>query len=114
MHAHDIRLKKEEMTAIVNYVLTFPYQAQPGRGEKRFQHHCARCHGKDAKGRSYPGAPNLLLSELSDIGMAHVIRQGHAGTIMGGFKNELSNSEIANIIVWLKLRRYGVDHALSR
>jgi len=114
MHAHGARLKQEEMNAIVDYVQTFHYQTQPQRGKKRFQHYCARCHGNNATGRSYPGTPNLMLSELSDIGMAHVIRRGHAGTIMGGFKNELSNSEIADIIVWLKLRRYGVDRTFSR
>lgn len=114
MHAHDTRLKQEEMNAIADYVQTFRYQAQPRRGEKIFQHHCIRCHGDDATGRSYPGTPNLMLSELSDIGMAHVIRQGHAGTIMGEFKTELSNSEIADIIVWLKLRRYGLTRTFYR
>ncbi len=114
MHGHAARLNREEINAVADYVLTLPYQAVPKRGKEKFQHHCARCHGKDAKGRSYPGAPNLILSELSDIGMAHIIRQGHAGTIMGGFRVELSNSEIADIIVWLKLRRYGVGRTFSR
>jgi len=114
MHAHGARLKQEEMNAIADYVQTFRYQAQPRRGEERFQHYCARCHGNDATGRSYPGMPNLMLSELSDIGMARIIRHGHTGTIMGGFKHELSNVEIEDIIVWLRLRRYGLNGLLSR
>jgi len=114
MHGRSERLSMEEIDAIVNYMLTLSYEANPKRGKEKFQHHCARCHGEDATGRSHPGAPNLMLSELSDIGMAHIIRQGHAGTIMGGFRIELSNSEIADIIVWLRLRSYGVGHPFSR
>jgi len=109
MHPHAGKLAPLAVDRLIDYILSFSYRARPERGRKLFGQQCARCHGADAKGRSYPGAPNLILSELSDIGMAHVIRHGHAGTIMGGFKAELSNAEIADTIVWLKLRRYRLD-----
>ncbi|GMQ83936.1 MAG: hypothetical protein BMS9Abin06_0683 [Gammaproteobacteria bacterium] len=114
MHGRGERLSREEIDAIVNYMLTLPYEANPKRGMETFQSHCARCHGEGATGRLYRGAPNLILSEISDIGMARIIRHGHAGTIMGGFKDELSNSEIADIIVWLRLRRYGLSRTFSQ
>ncbi len=113
MHGRAKRLSREEIDAVVNYVLTLPYKASPERGMTTFQNHCARCHGEKATGHPYSGAPNLVLSEIPDTGMARIIRYGHTGTIMGGFKNELSNAEIADIIVWLRLRRYGLDRAFS-
>lgn len=109
MHGHGHRLTDEEIEAIVNYVLSFEYRANPKRGKRTFEMRCARCHGKEATGRSYPGAPNLLLSELSDEAMARIIRHGHPGTVMGGMKDELSNGVIADIIAWLRLKRYGLS-----
>ncbi len=108
MHAHGVRLSQAEIIAIVNYVQSLPYRVRPERGRKRFQQYCARCHGSKAKGNALPGTPSLLLSERSDIDMADIIRHGHAGTIMGGFKSELSNAEIADIVAWIRLLRYGL------
>ncbi len=108
MHAHGTRLNRAETAAIVNYVQALPYRARPGRGRNRFRLYCARCHGNRAEGNGLPGTPGLVLSELSDIRMADIIRHGHAGTVMGSFRSELSNAEIADIIVWLRLLRYGL------
>ena len=108
MHGHGARLSPAEISAIVDYVQSLPYQVQPGRGRERFRRHCARCHGAHAEGYAFPGTPNLILSERSDIGMADAIRRGHAGTVMGGFRAELSNAEVADIIAWLRLLRYGL------
>jgi len=108
MHGHGTRLSPTEIGAIVDYVQSLPYRVQPERGRERFQRHCTRCHGAHAEGHVFPGAPNLILSERSDIGMADAIRRGHAGTVMGGFRAELSNAEIADIIAWLRLLRYGL------
>jgi len=108
MHGHGTRLSPAEISAIVDYVQSLPYRVQPERGRDRFQRYCARCHGARARGNVFPGAPDLILSERSDISMADAIRRGHAGTVMGGFRQDLSNAEIADIIAWLRLLRYGL------
>lgn len=109
MHARGKRLSEGEVTAIVAHVLALPYAANPTRGRSIYTAKCARCHGEDASGKSFPRSPNLVLSELSDIAMADIIRNGHAGTIMGGMKGELSNGDVADLIAWLRLRRYGLE-----
>lgn len=109
MHARQRRLRQEEINAVVDFVLSLPYTADPVHGRRVFASKCARCHGPDASGGLYPRAPNLVLSELSDIAMARIIRFGHPGTIMGGMKAELGNADIADLIAWLRLRRYGLD-----
>jgi mono/diheme cytochrome c family protein len=110
MHARKERLTDDEISALVTFILSLPYTANPANGRRIFAGKCARCHGKHATGQGLPKAPNLLLSELSDIAMAEIIRHGHPGTVMGGMKAELSNADIADMIAWLRLLRYGLDH----
>ncbi|RMG92246.1 MAG: hypothetical protein D6703_02425 [Zetaproteobacteria bacterium] len=108
MHGHAERLSDAQIHALVEYVLSFPFKADPVSGKQVFQRLCSRCHGVDARGKPQLGAPNLILSELSDIELAKSIRNGHEQTIMGPFKSELSNADIGNIIAWLRLKRYGL------
>jgi len=110
MHGHAQRLNPNEIDRLTKYILHFNYRARPNHGKQVFASYCSRCHGIDARGRSSLMAPNLLYSELSDIDMARIIRDGHKGTIMGGFKYELGNDSIADMIVWLRLLRYGLDY----
>ncbi len=110
MHGREQSLKPEQINVLIGYVLSLPFQARPEHGKRRFQQLCAHCHGIEGHGSTVVGSPNLVLSELSDIQMGRVIRNGHRGTIMGGMKHELSNTDIANIIVWLRLQRYGLQH----
>ncbi len=110
MHGHAQRLDPDEIDRLIEYILQFDYQASPNHGRQIFASFCSRCHGMNASGRSSLMAPNLLHSELSDIDMARIIRDGHHGTIMGGFKYELGNDSIADMIVWIKLLRYGLDY----
>ncbi|MDX8405229.1 MAG: cytochrome c [Mariprofundus sp.] len=105
MHAHGKQFDAAAIERLLDYIASFPYQARPEQGRKLYQEQCAHCHAADATEIS---APNLILSELSDIGMAEIIRNGHAGTIMGGFKHQLSNSQIEDILVWLRFERYGL------
>lgn len=108
MHGREPQLSAAQIDAIATYVRSLPYQSNPQRGKFYYQNKCARCHGSDGRGVVEVGAPDLLASEMSDEGMAKVIRHGHEGTIMRGMKRELGNAAIADIITWLRLQRYGL------
>ncbi len=109
MHGHVQHLGSGEIEQVIGYILTLDYPSNPKRGGQMFAKHCSRCHGADAGGKTTFKAPNLVLTELSDIDMAHIIRNGHNATIMGGFKYELGNDITQDIIVWLRLLRYGLE-----
>ncbi len=109
MHGHGKRLNQQQIGVLTAYVQSLPYRADRQNGQARYQQLCARCHGADAQGLAEMASPNLVLSELPDIQMAKIIREGHPGTIMGGMKQELGNADIADIIVWLRLQRYGLQ-----
>lgn len=58
----DGLLKKEEIEAVVDYVLTLSGdrpEATYAHGEAIFKEQCASCHGSDGKGLREFGAPNL-------------------------------------------------------
>jgi len=109
MHGRESQLSEAQINAIAVYVRRLPYQSDVQRGRRYYLNKCARCHGSNGRGLIDFGAPDLLISEMSDEGMAKVIRNGHRGTIMGGMKRELGNAVIADIITWLRLRRYGLE-----
>src|SRR5215212_858309 len=57
-------LKKQEIEAVANYVLSLSNQAfnpklDLAEGSKVFAANCAACHGEDAKGNKEAGAPDL-------------------------------------------------------
>jgi len=45
--------------------------------------------------------------------MASAIRNGHRDTIMGEFKYELTNSQIGDLLSWLRLTRYGLTNIIQ-
>lgn len=58
----DEILKKPEIEAVVDYVLTLSGGKQKGtyaQGAEIFKGNCAACHGEDGKGNRAVGAPNL-------------------------------------------------------
>lgn len=58
----DKLLKKEEINAVVDYVLALSDEEKKEtyeKGSKIFQMQCASCHGTDGKGLHEFGAPNL-------------------------------------------------------
>ncbi len=56
----DKVLKKDEIEAVANYVLSLSDKAEKNPlGEKLFKANCASCHGYNAKGDRTIGAPNL-------------------------------------------------------
>ena len=109
MHGREPQLSAAQIDAIAAYVRKLPYQSNVQRGRLTYMNKCARCHGGDGRRVTELGAPDLLVSEMSDEDMAKVIRYGHRGTIMGGMKRELGNAVIADMITWLRLRRYGLE-----
>jgi len=113
MHGHGKRLNKAAIERIIAYIFQFDYQTKPNHGNQVFEKYCARCHGLDARGMAIFKTPDLILSEYSDIEMARIMRDGHSGTIMGGFKYEIDNDAIADVIAWLRLLRYGLEFGLK-
>ena len=57
----DAVLKKEEIVAVTDYVVSLSDTSVKGddAGKKLFSDNCAACHGEDAKGNLELGAPNL-------------------------------------------------------
>jgi len=108
MHARSKELDQAATDHLIGYVLSFTYQANPERGRQIFKQRCSRCHSTEGISGNATKAPDLVMSELSDIGMASAIRNGHRGTIMGGFKHDMGNAETEDVIVWLRLNRYGL------
>ncbi|RME41221.1 MAG: cytochrome c [Deltaproteobacteria bacterium] len=82
---------------------TLHYSANSARGRDRFDRLCARCHSGNAR------APDLTRSDLSDVERSRIIRFGHPGSLMGGFRDMLSKAEVADILAWIHLARYDLE-----
>jgi len=59
----DKVLKKDEINAVIEYVLSLSNSAKNAnliaKGEEIFKANCVACHGANAKGNKQLGAPNL-------------------------------------------------------
>jgi mono/diheme cytochrome c family protein len=81
----------------------------PPDAAKIFQGHCVLCHGKDGKApTSYArrGVPDLndpaWQKTRSDDEIRKVIAEGSEGTLMKGFKDDLSAAEIDALVKYIR------------
>jgi ubiquinol-cytochrome c reductase cytochrome c subunit len=79
----------------------------PARGAPLYVSQCANCHGPDARGADL--GPNLVAipALLRPSDYAEVVRKGRHR--MPGFGASLKPQEEANILAWLRTRRYPED-----
>ena len=75
--------------------------ADTASGIKNYQLHCASCHGVDRLGGSGLALLPGNLSRLKKQNAKQVISQGRAATQMAGFANQLSESEIDELVEYI-------------
>jgi mono/diheme cytochrome c family protein len=78
-------------------------------GKTIYEKHCLTCHGSGGKGDGpigpslIPAAANLtLLGKKSDKAILDAIRDGRPGTAMPSWKNYLNQSELNDLLVFLR------------
>src|SRR5690349_2716077 len=76
--------------------------ASASAGQKLYERHCARCHGKDGTKGSF-GAKNLQQSILSDAALVQQIEKGKG--FMPPFRKKLTANEISEVVLYIKTLR---------
>ena len=81
------------------------------KGEKVFEQYCVSCHGRTGKGDGQlaevlnPPPANLTSEQTqakADEELREIIENGKPGTAMASYKNDLSQSQIADILTYLR------------
>ena len=81
------------------------------RGKHVYEQHCLPCHGKTGKGDGQlaevftPPPANLTSDQTqakSDAELQSIIENGKKGTAMAPFKNDLKESQITDILAFLR------------
>lgn len=106
MTAKKYELDPLEIEAIIDYILSFRYQADLANGKRRFVQVCSTCHGVDGRAQTGLGARNLVYSKLDRLGIAHTIRYGRPGTLMTAKRHQLKNEDIADIAAFVYNLRF--------
>lgn len=71
-------------------------------GQKLYEHHCARCHGKDGTKGMFD-ANNLQRSILPDAAIVQQIQKGKG--FMPPFRKKLTEDEISEVMLYIKTLR---------
>lgn len=108
MTAFDDILSDEEVSQVVNYVLDVSAQeadvALASAGEDVFLNNCAACHGDNAMGDRYMGAPNLTdriwLYGGSAQAIEDTVRYSRFG-VMPPWSGRLSEAEVRATAVYV-------------
>ena len=76
----------------------------PALGAESFATSCSKCHGANGEGQGiFPQLhPNEFIQSLSNAELVAFVLKGRAGTAMAGFDGRLSETEIANIVAFLR------------
>jgi mono/diheme cytochrome c family protein len=73
--------------------------ASESAGQKLYERHCARCHGKDGAKGSF-GAKDLRQSILPDAAIIQQIEKGKG--FMPPFRKKLTANEISEVVLYIK------------
>ncbi len=112
----DVRggpLSEPDISAIVAYLRTLGPKYTPlrayrvrgdaKRGEELFAAQCGKCHGdEENRGNALSLHNPELLASASPAFLKHAILNGRAPTPMPAFRGQLTESQIDDIIAWLK------------
>jgi cytochrome c len=80
-------------------------------GAKLYEKHCTACHGESGKGGTGPDLTSpVRIHGNTDGEMFHVITAGVAGTVMKGFKKELTEEMRWHLVNYIKSRRKGGEN----
>jgi mono/diheme cytochrome c family protein len=85
------------------------HSGDPQKGKTLYEQYCLNCHGAGGKGDGpigqalIPPAANLtLLGKQSDKAILDTIRNGRPGTAMPSWKNDLNQSDLKDLLVFLR------------
>jgi mono/diheme cytochrome c family protein len=75
----------------------------PAAGEKTFAAQCASCHGAQGEGGIGKALkPNSFVQGQTNADLVAFLQTGRAGTAMTGFKDRLSEGELADVVAFLR------------
>lgn len=81
----------------------------PDKGKRVFSMYCVNCHGVSGKGDGPigqslvpPAADLTLLGKRSDHAILDTIRNGRPGTAMPSWKNDLSRSDLEDLVAFIR------------
>lgn len=103
----DGLLKRQEINAVVDYVLTLSGRSQKdtyAQGAQIFKEQCASCHGEDGKGSHEFGAPNLTDKIWLYGGDKQTVYETvfyARGGLMPAWKDRLDENTIKQLTVYL-------------
>lgn len=116
----DGLLKREEIDAVTDYVLTLSGGDQTAnfeQGQAIFKNQCASCHGEDGKGLREFGAPNLADKIWLYGGkrkyVYETIMNSRAG-MMPGWKDRLDENTIRQLSIYVHQRGGGEAEAETK
>lgn len=91
-----------------------PVTGDVGHGRQLYASHCAQCHGENGEGggETAPGTAlgnATMLATSPDRFLRLAIAEGRADTPMEGFAGRLSDTEIDDVVAFLRSRAQGWD-----
>lgn len=85
-----------------------PVVGDPVSGAEQYKTHCAECHGERGEGGSGTAlAHPVFLATASDAFIRHTVANGRDGTPMLAFSDRLSETEINDVVAFLRSRAMG-------
>lgn len=76
----------------------------PTAGAAVYSTYCAPCHGAQGEGGiGKPLKPNAFIQSQTNAQLVEFLLTGRPGTAMAGFKGRLSETDLANVIAFLRL-----------
>lgn len=82
-----------------------PVVGDPVSGAKQYKKHCAECHGESGEGGSGTAlAHPVFLATASDSFIRHTVANGRDGTPMLAYEDRLSETQINDVVSFLRSR----------
>jgi len=112
-------LDQDQIRNLVRYIQSLTYlrpetatpKGDPGRGSALYASHCAACHGAHGEGKTGPSLSNpYFLVSASDSFLSYAIKFGRPDTPMKDFVHELSEPQIADIVMFIRSWARNVDY----
>ena len=107
MPPHGAIVSADELAQLVGYVAALSRAASSGsreEGHELFERNCSPCHGLNATGNAFVGAPNLTdniwLYGGTTEALTATITNGRSG-VMPPFEKRLDDEQIKLLIAWL-------------